>query len=133
MLAAAMFVEELDAGGRLNTVSELVVDLYGSLALTGLGHNIDRALLLGLEGERPDRIDVETIDRRVAVIRNERELQLHGRHRIPFVEARDLVFHRQELLPHHTNGLRFTARDSTGTTLLSQEYYSIGGGFVVTA
>jgi L-serine dehydratase len=133
MLAAAMFVEELDGSGRLPAVREVVVDLYGSLALTGLGHNIDRALLLGLEGEHPDRVDVDMIDARVSTIRTAHEIRLRGHHPIPFVESRHVVFHKQELLPHHTNGLRVTARDAGGATLLSREYYSVGGGFVVTA
>src|SRR5258706_1543143 len=76
MRAAAMFVDELAAAQRLDTVREVVIDLYGSLALTGIGHGIDRALLLGLEGERPERVDIEAIESRVATIRRDRQVRL---------------------------------------------------------
>ena len=57
MTAACSFVERLRADGLLDQVARVGVDLYGSLALTGKGHATDRAILLGLSGERPDRID----------------------------------------------------------------------------
>ena len=57
MRAAYRFVQELAAGGKLERTARVVIDLYGSLALTGRGHGTDRAIMLGLSGETPDRID----------------------------------------------------------------------------
>ena len=130
MRAAATFAGELASGGRLGEVARVTVDLYGSLALTGIGHGTDRAVVLGLEGETPELIDVETMSTRLAAIRASRRLRLHGLHAVTFDEAADLRFHRAEVLPFHPNGMRFTALDAAGTALLTHERYSIGGGFV---
>ena len=133
MRAAAAFAQELRGLAALDRVAQVVVELYGSLALTGLGHGIDRAVLLGLEGDMPDRVDVATIDDRVAAIRRGSALRLGGTHVVPFVESRHLLFHKTERLPFHTNGMRVTACDGAARVLLTREYYSIGGGFIVTA
>lgn len=53
MLAARLFVLDLETKGLLEKTAEIFVQLYGSLALTGLGHCTDRAILLGLEGHDP--------------------------------------------------------------------------------
>ena len=55
MRAACRFVQGLSASGTLNRVARVQVELYGSLALTGLGHATDRAVLLGLAGNEPAR------------------------------------------------------------------------------
>src|ERR1700684_1154105 len=57
MNAARSFVELLAARGLLDATAQVSAQLYGSLALTGRGHCTDRAILLGLEGLRPDTID----------------------------------------------------------------------------
>ncbi len=131
MRAAAAFVDELATLGVMDRTAEVFVDLFGSLALTGLGHGIDRALLLGLEGERPDVVDVDGIGERLATIRRSHRLRLHGVHDVEFDEAVHVVFHRNETLPRHPNGMRFTARGADGSTALQREYFSIGGGFIV--
>ena len=61
MRAARRFAVELEAAGVLARVAEVRVDLYGSLALTGLGHGTDRAVLLGLSGEEAATIDPATM------------------------------------------------------------------------
>ena len=107
------------------------VDLYGSLALTGKGHATDRAILLGLSGERPDRIDPDAADRTVATIRESGRIKLGGEHEIAFDEAADVRFLQRERLPHHSNGMRFAAFDAAGEELRSAISYSVGGGAVV--
>ena len=107
------------------------VDLYGSLALTGKGHATDRAILLGLSGERPDRIDPDAAERTVAQIRETGRIALGGSRDIAFDEAADVRFLQRERLPHHSNGMRFTALDRTGAMLDSAVSYSVGGGAVV--
>ena len=131
MRAARAFLARLQEAGRLTQLTQLRVELFGSLALTGRGHATDKALLLGLSGETPDGVDVESITDRLATIRGERQLALLGMHVIDFEEARDLLFQRRQSLPYHSNGLRFTAIGPDEAIIEQREYYSIGGGFVV--
>lgn len=133
MRAARQFVLELDAAGLLTQVATLNVELFGSLALTGKGHGTDRAVLLGLCGEAPESVDVESVDARLAAIRDSGEINLLGRHRLPFVEGRHLLFHMRATLPQHPNGMRFVAFDAQGKALQQREVFSIGGGFIVSA
>ena len=130
MLAARFFVLDLEARGLLERTREVFVQLYGSLALTGLGHCTDRAILLGLEGHDPSEFDPAVMEPTLARIRGTSRIRLLGRHEIGFDEPMNLLFHRDQMLPGHSNGMRFTARDASGATLLSEEMYSIGGGAV---
>ncbi|MGO8718268.1 MAG: L-serine ammonia-lyase [Acidobacteriaceae bacterium] len=130
MRAARRFAAELEAAGLLESTARITVELYGSLALTGHGHGTDRAILLGLMGAQPDRIDPAAIEGIVQKIREEHTLSLLGRHAISFHEADDLLWHRAETLPSHPNGMRYTALAADGTALRQQIFYSIGGGFI---
>jgi L-serine dehydratase len=131
MWAALRFMRMLEARGLLERVRRVRVDLYGSLALTGRGHATDKAILLGLSGERPDTIDPDAVEPIVIEVRSRRMLQLAGRLDVPFDEANDLIFHGDESLPRHPNGLRLTGIDGAGGELAGDTYYSVGGGFVV--
>ena len=131
MTAACRFVETLREKGMLNATARMEVDLYGSLALTGKGHATDRAILLGLAGKRPDTLSPDDADMIVARIRATGRLTLGGEHEIGFDEPRDLRFLQRERLPHHSNGMRFTALDGSAGLLESGIYYSTGGGAVV--
>lgn len=131
MRAAAQFVSELGHKGLIVNVHRVQVDLYGSLALTGKGHASDKAVILGLCGEHPETVDVAGIDSYLAKIRELQALALRGVHAIPFHEARDLLFHKDQILAMHSNGMRFSAFDAAGALLFQEVYYSIGGGFIV--
>ncbi len=131
MTAACLFVERLADGGEIEAARRVQADLYGSLALTGKGHATDRAVLIGLSGKRPDGIDPDEADRIVEGVRGSGCIRLGGRHDIPFDERRDLRFLQRERLPHHSNGMRFTAFGEDGAELDSKVYYSVGGGAVV--
>jgi L-serine dehydratase len=141
MRAALRFVRELDAAGLLEKTEQVKVELYGSLALTGMGHGTDRAVLLGLMGEAPDAVDPATVDEKIAEVRETGRLRLGGQIVIDFCvagpsEALDLKFRRDRMYPDagvvsHPNGMRFTAFDAVGTTLLEEVFYSIGGGFIL--
>ncbi|MCC5865942.1 MAG: L-serine ammonia-lyase [Wenzhouxiangella sp.] len=133
MRAAATFLQRLSAADCLPRVARVRIDLFGSLGHTGRGHGTDRAVLLGLEGELPDRVDPDHITRRMAEIVDAGRLRLAGEHEIAIHLRDDLIFHKRQTLPHHSNGMRFTALDAAGDTLLSRDYYSVGGGFVVNA
>ncbi len=130
MLAARMFVKDLEARGLLGRTAEVFVQLYGSLALTGRGHCTDRAILLGLEGHDPSEFDPAVMEPTLARIRATQRIRLAGTREIAFDEPMNLLFHRDQMLPGHSNGMRFTARDAGGATLLAEEMYSIGGGAV---
>jgi L-serine dehydratase len=130
MRAAALFVAELIALGAAPSASRVVVDLYGSLALTGRGHGTDRAVMLGLEGFRPESIAPEEAEARVAAIRSLATLQLNGTSDIAFSPERDIVWHVREVLARHPNGMRVSAFAADETALLERTYFSIGGGFV---
>jgi L-serine dehydratase len=130
MKAARMFAEGLRDDGLLPQVQTVRVCLYGSLGLTGKGHGSDKAVLLGLEGEQPATVDVDTIPARLAAITHNGKLRLLGEHEIGFTVPEHLEFNRKKKLSYHPNGMRFTAHDQGGTLLRERAYYSVGGGFV---
>ena len=131
MRAALRFVHELSGEGKLGAVERVGVDLYGSLALTGRGHGTDRAVLLGLSGEAPDRIDPDQVEPKVRRIREQATIRLDGQREISFREHDDLRFRIDKTLTFHSNGMRFTAYDRAGAILERKIYFSVGGGFVV--
>jgi L-serine dehydratase len=131
MNAARMFAESLDREQLLARTSRIGVRLYGSLALTGHGHGTDRAILLGLGGAEPRLVEPDEIEPALARVRTTRKLRLLGRHEIDFDEPMDLLFLRDQVLPFHPNGMRFTALDDQSHPVREAEYYSVGGGFIV--
>jgi L-serine dehydratase len=129
MRAAHRFVEKLSQQELLEKVARVRIELFGSLALTGLGHGTDRGILLGLIGKQPHCIDPGEISGLVEGIQKSRLLTLFARHAVPF-EAGDLVFTKDVLLPGHSNGMRFSAFGVDGQTLDTRIFYSVGGGFI---
>jgi L-serine dehydratase len=132
MYAACEFVQRLDNDRLLSKTHRVLVDIYGSLALTGVGHGTDKAILNGLEGKEPETVIPETMLSRMHEIKENKILSLSGKKPIAFDFKKDFIFHQKDFLPKHSNGMCFTAYDSTKNILLSQIYYSIGGGFIVT-
>ncbi|WP_121709429.1 L-serine ammonia-lyase, partial [Streptomyces sp. E5N91] len=106
-------------------------ELYGSLGATGHGHGTPKAVLLGLEGDSPRTVDVETADDRVEKIKSSGRISLLGEHEIAFAYDDDMVLHRRKALPYHANGMTLWAHDAEGAEVLTKTYYSVGGGFVV--
>jgi len=131
MRAAADFARGLAARDEVVRVARVLVELYGSLALTGHGHCTDRAILLGLCGELPDQIEPETIEPKLVAMRGAKKLKLAGAKEIAFNEATDLLWHKDKTLAAHSNGMRFTAFDANGGVIATQVYFSIGGGFIL--
>jgi L-serine dehydratase len=113
-------------------VGRVAVRLCGSLAFTGKGHGTDVAVVLGLAGEEPERIDPDAVPAKLDRIRSAGRLALAGGREIAFDESRDIVFDLEERMPLHPNGMRFGAFAAGGEEILAREFYSIGGGFVVT-
>jgi L-serine dehydratase len=130
MRAAREFALGLERDGLLAQTDQIAVRLYGSLALTGAGHGTDRAVLAGLEGAEPETVDPDSIDPLLQRIRATGRIKLLGKHEIAFDEPMQLLFMYHERLPRHSNGMRFTAL-AGARVLREEDYYSIGGGFVV--
>jgi L-serine dehydratase len=130
MRAARRFLTELPQADFVR-IHRIQVELYGSLAHTGHGHGTDRAIMLGLEGELPDMVEVASVDERIQRMRSSREITLLGKTKIHFDPDQALIFNRIDLLPVHSNGMRYTAFDADGTCVAERDLYSIGGGFVV--
>ncbi|SCV74362.1 BQ2448_6794 [Microbotryum intermedium] len=128
MRAGKIFVEDLKELGILKDVHTLKIGLYGSLAATGKGHMTPQAVVLGLEGEDPETIEPSTIQSRYASILQTHHLTLAGEHSITYDQDKDMLW-RNEPLPTHPNGMRHVGL--TGDLLAVNEYFSVGGGFVV--
>lgn len=105
--------------------------MFGSLALTGAGHGTPDAILMGIEGETPDEVETSTIPARVKDIHTNKSINLDGTHRIRFDPEKHLIFNYFKTLPQHPNGLRFCVYDKDANLIATNEYFSIGGGFVV--
>ena len=131
MKAADAFVRALADAGSLSRTARVRVDLYGSLAWTGRGHSTDKAVILGLAGEKPETVDPDRADELVAAIEKTHSLPLGGKAPVAFHAECDIVLDRITKAPHHPNTLRFTAFDAAGQTLAEERWCSIGGGFIL--
>lgn len=132
MIAAQRFATECQTDTDVAAnLARVQIKLYGSLALTGVGHATDTAILAGLSGCLPDRTEPDMLSATVATLRQTHVLKIAGRE-IPFDESRDLIWLRNEVLPQHPNGMEFTAWSDSGTLLRCDKLFSVGGGFVAT-
>ena len=140
MRAALRFVQELRAASLLLHVARVQAELYGSLALTGIGHGTDRAVLLGLSGAAPDTVQPGAIDSMLDHLATTGRMLLGGDQSIAFTSGEDLLLHRAQMFPpgaeplrSHPNGMRFQAFDESGSILYEAVFYSVGGGFILSA
>ncbi len=131
MKAGLEFANYLNTHNLLNQVVQLKAHLYGSLALTGAGHGTFLAVINGLAGQHPKTIDPDTIYSRVDQIKSSKKLILGGVHEIDFDYDLDLLIHKDQALPEHSNGMRFIALNQAQQIIYEQEYFSIGGGFIL--
>jgi len=132
MKAANTFINTLDSYSRLESTKRIKIELFGSLAFTGKGHGTDSAILSGLEGEKPDTVCPDKIKSGFKEIIDNKSINLYHKVKIPFDISKDFIFNYKDLLPSHTNGMRFTAFNVDGKKIASEIYYSIGGGFIIT-
>lgn len=128
--AALRFLQTIQSKYSLAEVKAVHVLLYGSLAKTGIGHGTDIAVILGLCGEDPVTIDVNSITPKIQQITSSKKMLLNNEVAIDFDPSVDVQFLYKETLPFHPNGLTFLA-DLTNGDNISETFYSIGGGFVV--
>lgn len=129
MLAANEFLNLLS--DKLYETHRVFVQLYGSLALTGIGHGTDKAIINGLEGFSPETVDPSTMEPRLQSIKQTGTINLKQSHKINFDYHKDLKLLQKEVLEKHSNGMTFSAYNNSGELLLTENYYSIGGGFIV--
>lgn len=131
MRAGRLFVEYLRDAGFLGDTRSVQVTLYGSLAATGEGHATPRACILGLMGLEPHTLDPDRAAERLEETASSKRLLLGGIREVEFDEERNITWRADECLPGHPNGMRFAAIDGDGEIVFQQDWYSVGGGFVV--
>lgn len=131
MKAAQTFVRDLSNNHKIQIIQRVTIELFGSLAFTGKGHGTDKAILMGLEGHAPDTVDPDAIPPRMQEIIQSQRLQLNEQHAIPFQVDTDVIYNFKDLLPAHTNGMRFIAYDAQAKEVSRRIFYSIGGGFII--
>ena len=131
MVAMNKFLLVLAEDERLDDVESLRVTLKGSLAFTGKGHGTDRAVILGLLGEKPDAVDPGAVESQISEVVETGKLRLAGARTIPFTMDEHIVFDYGQPLDEHTNGLIAEALAQDGSVICSRTYFSVGGGFVV--
>ncbi len=128
--AAETFLATCQQLGIFDQIVGIRVDLYGSLAKTGKGHGTDQAVILGLLGINPESCNTEHLAQWCRAVRTDRTISLAGTKEIEFDPRCDIVFHFDKSLPFHPNGMCFSAL-LQGGTLHAEEYFSVGGGFIV--
>lgn len=136
MTAAVRFLQSLKthaARGEASQPASLRVTLHGSLAFTGKGHATDRAVAIGLLGYTPADLDADKAELQLVDLQRTRTLRHVDLPPLSFDPSLDVVFDYGPALPGHANGLVFEAFDADTRLCLAETFYSIGGGFVVTA
>ena len=131
MIASRKFILDIEQSKQLRNVTRIHAEMYGSLGATGKAHGTPKAIILGLEGEEPDKVDATLISSRIEKIHSEGRLNLLGKHMINYNHEADQRLYRRKSLPFHPNGMTFSAYDEKGKEIAKKTYYSIGGGFVV--
>ncbi|MEL6678771.1 MAG: L-serine ammonia-lyase [Pseudomonadota bacterium] len=136
MVAAGRFLDALRDGADVipgaGSLHRVECRLHGSLAFTGKGHATDRAVVLGLAGFLPDSFDATRADAALTDIAGAHRLTPEGLPELHFNPGTDVIFDYGPPLPGHANGMVLNAYDSAGALYLTETYYSIGGGFVLT-
>ncbi|MEY8200995.1 MAG: serine dehydratase beta chain [Colwellia sp.] len=130
MLAAFRFSKLLEQKKVLGRVSHVKAELFGSLAQTEISHGSGKAVLLGLAGFEPETIDPKIIDSFVLQVETTQRLSLLGVHDSSFPRENSITFHGPQTLPDHANAMELSAYNGE-ELLLSQIYYSVGGGFII--
>jgi L-serine dehydratase len=130
MKAGKQFVDDLVEKGLLESVTRVAVDVYGSLSLTGKGHHTDIAIIMGLAGNEPATVDIDSIPAFIRDVENRGRLLLaQGRREVDFPQDNGMRFHSDNL-PLHENAMSIHAWNGE-REVYSKTYYSIGGGFIV--
>ena len=130
MKAAKLFIDELDNLALLPKVDRVKCEIFGSLGQTGIGHGTGKAVILGLSGEAPDTIPVDSIEAILEKVVATQKIYLNGEHCVDFPKDDAIIYHHRKTLPAHANAMTLFAFQGDDI-VLEQTYYSIGGGFIV--
>jgi len=131
MKAAKQFIDALQQTMQLTDITEISINVYGSLSLTGKGHNTDLAIILGLAGFEPEYVDLDMIPNFIKQVEFTEELPIaQAQHHVKF--SRGAISFINEPLALHENGMTCHAFIDD-ENVFSQTYYSTGGGFIVEA
>lgn len=130
MKAGKEFIDDLRGMGKLRDITKITVDVYGSLSLTGKGHHTDIAIIMGLAGNTPEHVDIDSIPGFIARVEETERLPVGMHcHTVEFPKDGGMNFHASNLSLHE-NGMQIHAWID-GEVAYSKTYYSIGGGFIV--
>jgi len=133
MRAAKLFTDNLAASGKLAQVATLKCELYGSLGQTGIGHGTGKAVILGLAGQLPESCDPDAVPGILKKVEDHEQIDMANGHSARFPREGAIVFHRRKTLKEHSNGMELIAYDHNKEVVMSEIYFSIGGGFIVKA
>ncbi|MEP0356409.1 MAG: L-serine ammonia-lyase [Paraglaciecola sp.] len=131
MRATKAFSDQLVTTGMITQVDKVIIELFGSLGQTGKGHGTGKAVILGLLGHEPETINSKSISHILDEIRNKQCLSINAQKEIQFPNQGSIIFHRRKSLAQHANALTVHALNNE-KIVLSQTYFSIGGGFIIT-
>ncbi|CAM3548334.1 L-serine dehydratase 1 [Vibrio aerogenes CECT 7868] len=130
MKAGKEFIDDLREMGKLRQITKITVDIYGSLSLTGKGHHTDIAIIMGLAGNTPEKVDIDSIPGFIARVEETERLPVGMHcHTVSFPKETGITFHKTNL-ELHENGMKLHAWVED-ENVYSKTYYSIGGGFIV--
>lgn len=132
MRAAKLFVDNLVTNQQLSQLDSINIELFGSLGQTGKGHGSGKAVILGLCGLEPETIEPKDVPNLLKSIHDNQEITLANQHPVHFSRHDAIVFHRRKTLPKHSNAMTLHGLKK-GKAIISETYYSIGGGFIVNA
>src|SRR5690606_17940320 len=124
-----LFLKELHTQNLFDKTARVIIELYGSLSLTGKGHATDLAVMLGLSGADPEYVPVESIDTIIQTIQEKNQLVLDDKKAIPFSVVNDFVYNNT-FLPTNAYVLVFKVILSDKMEYTAT-FYSIEGGFVI--
>lgn len=130
MRAAYSFIEQIKKESRLEDIDKVKIELFGSLAMTGIGHATDLAICLGLSGYKPETIESEKVSMIIDQVKASKKILLGASSLIDFSYDQDIVFLKGKRLPYHSNAMKFYAYDKKQQLLFEETMYSTGGGFV---
>ncbi len=137
MVAAAHFLDLLRDGRQkvpgAGKLARLGCSLHGSLSFTGKGHATDRAIMLGLAGFIPATFEANSAEVTEAAIKSNGKITPPDLGELAFDFNKDIHFDYGPPLDGHPNGMILSAYDTAGNVYLRETYFSVGGGFILTA
>ena len=128
MKAAKRFIDNLQQQNKLTELARLQTHLYGSLALTGIGHGTLNAVSYGFMGINAEDINPQI--NYIEQIKQSGKLTVAGVKEINFSFDSDIILEKTICLTEHSNGMKFTAYDDKDNVLLEETYFSVGGGTI---